>query len=249
LTNLDLSGTSTYLIPGLLWAYRNTPHKSTGEKPSFLLFGFDCRSPTEAALLPPENVDTASVPDYRRELMLSLSSAREIAAKSIRRAQKRYKSQYDKKQVTVDLEIGDWVFVRFPQEESGHYRKPCHGPYRIISIDHPNVSVVKVYFSQDPSIQVHLSRVQCCPLDFPAGYYWYGSKRRGPGRPPKWVDQLLSGADSQDSAVADVSEEASVVPETEDTSQEIEESSDRTPMPESSPPCRYPLRSRSRRAT
>ena len=27
----------TYLH-GLLWAYRNTPHETTGEKPSFLLF-------------------------------------------------------------------------------------------------------------------------------------------------------------------------------------------------------------------
>ena len=36
-------------LSGVLWAYRNTPHSSTGEKPSFLLFGFDCRHPTEAA--------------------------------------------------------------------------------------------------------------------------------------------------------------------------------------------------------
>ena len=36
-------------LSGLLWAYRNTPHESTGEKLSFLLYGFDCRSPTEAA--------------------------------------------------------------------------------------------------------------------------------------------------------------------------------------------------------
>ena len=28
------------------------PHSSTGKKPSFLLFGFDCRSPTETAFLP-----------------------------------------------------------------------------------------------------------------------------------------------------------------------------------------------------
>ena len=28
-------------------------------------------------------------------------------------------------------------------------------------------------------------------LAFPAGYYWYGGKRKGPGRPPKWVDRLL----------------------------------------------------------
>ena len=35
-------------LAGVLWSYRNTPHSSTGEKPSFLMFGIDCRSPTEA---------------------------------------------------------------------------------------------------------------------------------------------------------------------------------------------------------
>ena len=29
-------------LPGVLWAYRNTPHNNTGEKPPFLLFGWDC---------------------------------------------------------------------------------------------------------------------------------------------------------------------------------------------------------------
>ena len=142
-------------------------------------------------------IDPMNVSDYRQELMLSLSSARETVAKCIRQAQKKYKSQHDTKLVIVNYELGDWVFVKFPHEETGRNHKlsrPWHGPYRIISIDDPDVSVVKVYFSQDPSIQVHLSRVQSCPIDFPAGYYWYGSKRRGPGRPPKWVDSLLSGS-------------------------------------------------------
>lgn len=40
-------------LSGVLWAYRNTPHEATKEKPSFLLFGMDLRTPTEAALLPP----------------------------------------------------------------------------------------------------------------------------------------------------------------------------------------------------
>ena len=31
-----------------------------------------------------------------------------------------------------------------------------------------------------------------------AGYYWYGNKRKGPGRPPKWVENILTDAD-QDS--------------------------------------------------
>ena len=46
----------TYLA-GVLWAYRNTPHSLTGEKPSFLLFGVDLRSPTEAAFMPTVNTE------------------------------------------------------------------------------------------------------------------------------------------------------------------------------------------------
>ena len=45
----------TYLY-SVIYAYRNIPHDSTGEKPSFPLYGVDCRSPTEAALMPPSDV-------------------------------------------------------------------------------------------------------------------------------------------------------------------------------------------------
>ncbi len=31
------------------------------------------------------------------------------------------------------------------------------------------------------------------PPELPSGFFWYGNRRAGPGRPPKWVDQLLSG--------------------------------------------------------
>ena len=40
-----------------------------------------------------------------------------------------------------------------------------------------------------------------CPEGFPAGFYWYGGGRRGPGRPPKWVDKLLQTGASQNSLV------------------------------------------------
>ena len=33
-------------LSAVLWAYCNTPHESTGEKP-FLLFGIDCRTPSK----------------------------------------------------------------------------------------------------------------------------------------------------------------------------------------------------------
>ena len=66
------------------------------------------------------------------------------------------------------------MLVKFPGDEMGQNRKlsqPWHGPYRIISLDKPNVTVQKVYKKQDEQMQVHQSRVTPCPDDLPTGYY------------------------------------------------------------------------------
>ena len=83
-------------LPGVLWAYRNTPHDSTGEKPSFLLFGIDCRSPTEAAYLKPADIYPVNIHDYREQLQISVTSAWKLATSTIQKAQKKQKSVYDK---------------------------------------------------------------------------------------------------------------------------------------------------------
>ena len=183
-------------LSGALWAYRNVPHDSTKEKPSFLLLGIDCRTPTEAALLPPHELEPTEVTDYREEMVLSLSTARKLAAEAIKSAQVQYKKTYDKLSREMDYQLGDWVLVKFPQEETGRQRKlsrPWHGPYRIVERNDPDVTVVKVYAPQDGPIQVHQMRVAPCPPELPAGFFWYGSRRSSPGRPPKWVNQLLEG--------------------------------------------------------
>ena len=182
----------TYLS-GILWAYRNSRHDSTGEKPSFLLFGFDCRSPSEAALFPTTPIQPADITDYREQLMLSLSEARSEAAKAICKAQQTYKKQYDKKAKDTSLHVGDWVMVKFPQDNTGKRRKlsrPWHGPYRILCCNDPDVTVTKIYFPEHGSIRVHQSRITPCPSHFPSGWYWYGLKRHSPGRPPKWLSSI-----------------------------------------------------------
>ena len=63
--------------------------ESTGEKPSFLLFGVDLQSPTEAALEPLQPVEPTTMEDYCEEVMMTLSYARELAAKSLRKSQQR----------------------------------------------------------------------------------------------------------------------------------------------------------------
>ena len=45
------------------------------------------RTPTEAALLPPTQLMPTEMEDYQEEVILSLSSARELAAKAIQKAQ------------------------------------------------------------------------------------------------------------------------------------------------------------------
>ena len=146
----------TYL-PEIVYAYRNSPHDSTGEKPSFLLFGFDCRLPSEAALLEPVELQPTDVSDYREELVLSLRSARDLATQCIRKAQNQYKHQYNKRSMKRTYQVGDWVLVRFLAVESGKHRKlsqPWHGPYRVCQYLDPDVVVSKVYFPDDGQIQV-----------------------------------------------------------------------------------------------
>ena len=193
-------------IHGVLWAYRNTPHESTQEKPLFLLYGIDCRYPTESAFLPPSDVDPADPADYRQELMLALSSARELAAEAIRGAQDKYKRNYDKKRQITNYRVGDWVLIWFPQEESGANRKlsrPWHGPFRVKESSSTGVTAVKVYFPEQDPIQVHQSRVSHCPEGFPPGWFWYGGRRSGPGRPPKWIEQVLQAPHPETATLSD----------------------------------------------
>ena len=241
-------------LAGVLWAYRNTPHEATQEKPSFLLFGVDCRSPTEAALLPPEPLEPTEVTDYREELVLSLSSARAVAVDAIKKAQGRYKAQYDRKTNPVNYRVGDWVLVRFPHEETTKQRKlsrPWHGPYRVTRRDDPDVTVVKVHFPEEGAIQVHQSRVCPCPPQLPAGFYWYGGRKKNPGRLPQWLDRLLSDqkdhevsnqmeesdGDPQSQIETDEEEERDVLPFAQPLSQETTQVTER-----SSTASRYPLR-------
>ena len=149
-------------------------------------------------MLSPTPPQPVRLDDYRQELVLSLSAARECAVSNIQKAQGRYKWAYDKGATNHEYKVGQWVLIRFPQEESGRNRKlsrPKHGPYRVVSVSSPNVVAIKVYFPDETRIQVHMSRVYACPTEFPGGFYWYGGHRAGPGRPPKWVNNILMSAD------------------------------------------------------
>ena len=223
-------------LSGVLWAYRSTPHDSTGEKPSYLLFRIDCRAPLELSLLPVENLTPSSVSDYREELLLSLSSARKLACDAIQKAQCRYKKGYDKHARPTTHKIGDWILIKFPHEESGKNRKlsrPWHGPYRLLSCTDTDVVAAKVYFPDEGHIQVHQNRTTICPRDFPNGYYWYGKSQSSNKPCPQWLDAVLGNVGRPDEGTTDSqqankelqdqasTEAAAPSPTTEDTSTDV----------------------------
>jgi len=134
----------------------------------------DLRNPTESAFLPPSHPSSTTIEDYRQELMVSLSSARELAVEAVQRAQERYKRSYDKRSKQVDYHIGDWIFIYFPAVESGRNGKlshPWHGPYRVVGPKDPDVTAAKVYFPTQSQIQVHQQRVCRYPPELVPGYY------------------------------------------------------------------------------
>ena len=60
------------------------------------------------------------------------------------------------------FKLGECVFVKFPQDESGRLRKlsrPWHGPNHIVQKRDPDATVTKVYHPQHGEIQVHQSRL------------------------------------------------------------------------------------------
>ena len=66
------------------------------------MYGLDCKGLTEAAFLPLNMVQPTDFTDYREELKMSLTNARSLATAHIRRAQKKYKDQHDKRVYTTE---------------------------------------------------------------------------------------------------------------------------------------------------
>ena len=88
----------------------------------------------------------------------------------------------------------------------------------------------RVYTSKDDIIRVHLNQVTRCPLNFPFGYFWYGDRRNGPGRPPKVVEQEVG-----EELPEDRKNDSGDVDDTDPDSDEQEQEDDK---PELLPPSR-----------
>jgi hypothetical protein len=143
-------------LPGVLWAYRNTPHNPTGEKLFFLLFGWDCKSPSKAAMLPPVGAQPTAVADYRQELIESLSKVRQTALHSISHAQRSTRSNMIAR-TSIVRETGCSYFTPAEKQEGSESYQDRGTDVIIESLHYHDtgVSAIKVYFPREDAVKNH----------------------------------------------------------------------------------------------
>ena len=100
-----------------------------------------------------------------------------------------------------------------------------HAPFPLWGRSHRRVLQ---YTSKTEAIHVHLSRVTRCPGNFPAGYFWYGDRRHGPGQPSKCITEEVPCADnsSPDNPAGELSESELASEFSESKQDELKEGSD-----------------------
>ena len=182
-------------LPLLLFAYRSVVQESTKESPFFLLYGRDPRLPTGTILEQLRTTYLCDIDDYRTELLINLTKAQQLALESIKQAQEKQQTFYDKQSSNnLPYRVGDRVMVFMPSETTGKDRKlarPYHGPYRVVNLTATNAEVKLIERPKEPSIFVAIDRIRKCYPE-QSNVTWTGRKRKSTKQSRKNVESKKS---------------------------------------------------------
>ncbi|VFQ60495.1 unnamed protein product [Cuscuta campestris] len=123
-------------LPYILWTYRTTLRKATGETPFSLTYGFEARAPAETSLLS-YRVETFDGPENEENLRAELHLIDERRERAYIRAEnyrRQVKSYHDLQVRPRQFRVGDWVLrkreVSRPTD-GGKFAKSFEGPFFI----------------------------------------------------------------------------------------------------------------------
>ncbi|XP_023212871.1 uncharacterized protein LOC111615673 [Centruroides sculpturatus] len=118
-------------IPSALLAYRTTIHSSTGETPSFLLYGFDPVIPGEPRTTDMDQ-DAKSALDYREKLIRKLHVCREAAEVFNKEQLAKKRAYWNKNRRLRKFRVGDLVLIKKPSKVTHKKFSAWHtGPFRV----------------------------------------------------------------------------------------------------------------------
>ena len=120
------------MLPFALFAIRSAPSETLGLSPFELIFGHRVRGPVEVLREAWEDVrENVDVVDRLDELRTNLYKAWEVAKENEMQSQKRSKSKHDRKAISRNFGIGDFVLALLPKEGSSLQYK-FSGPFKIL---------------------------------------------------------------------------------------------------------------------
>ncbi|CAL8153080.1 unnamed protein product [Prunus armeniaca] len=124
-------------LPGVLWAYRTTKRRSTGETPFSLAYGTEAIIPPHVNV-PSIGIEVGSIEQNSEQMRLNLDlleGEREKAIVRVASYQQRLKSYYDKRAKIRQFEPGDLVlrkaFITAQRQGSKRIKPNWEGPYVI----------------------------------------------------------------------------------------------------------------------
>ncbi|VFQ79290.1 unnamed protein product [Cuscuta campestris] len=123
-------------LPYILWTYRTTPRKATGETPFSLTYGFEARAPAETSLLS-YRVETFDAQENEENLRAELHLIDERRERAYIRAEnnrRQVKSYHDQRVRPRQFRVGDWVLKKREVSrptDGGKFAKSFEGPYII----------------------------------------------------------------------------------------------------------------------
>jgi len=163
-------------LPYFLWAYRATPHSTTGYSPFFLLHGREVVTPANENLRPKVPKPTRG-PKLIESLKASLRQAYSAVARANRKSYVANKERYDKRAKLRSFEVGSYVYLFKPARKPGLSKKifsVCSGRYRVTAkLSELNYEILG---QSGRKYVVHLRRLKACHgtagSDYPPAAKW-----------------------------------------------------------------------------
>ncbi|VFQ76023.1 unnamed protein product [Cuscuta campestris] len=129
-------------LPRILWTYRRTPRRATGDTPFGLAYGFEARAPAEVAIPTRREMEyDPEVNEKNQAVELNFVEERRdearIRAKNYRR---QVKSYFDNKVKPRAFQVGDYILRKREKSQptkGGKLAKKYEGPYIIKAVVRP----------------------------------------------------------------------------------------------------------------
>ncbi|XP_031107639.1 uncharacterized protein LOC116012276 [Ipomoea triloba] len=129
-------------LDSILWTYRTTPRRATGETPFALSYGFEARAPAEV-MIPSRRMEEYDAEQNEIQQRIDLNfieEKRETAFCRMENYNRQLKSYHDAKAKPRYFQVGDYVLRRREVSqplEGGKFAKKWEGPYIIEEVIRP----------------------------------------------------------------------------------------------------------------